>query len=324
MALNLKSKVDDVVTPDLKKKVAAWWQGVDVEDLDWPEEEDSVEAFDEAEVGEKLGESVDPFSAQYDLSHFIVVSQEIWGKGFVTPGGPDFIDEWGQQLSLNKDKSSAFIGSGLGGQAREISKSTGSWITGYERIRELVEEGADQANMAGMAKNATSEVYDPETTEFPESKYDAILAKEEFIFIEDKARIIEQIAGSLKKKGLFMFTDYVSVDGDVPAPELEEMFGTLLGQPRLWTEKDYVSKMEDCGLDIHVNEDFSHRYVEFIGSGWSRYRDIVAGIKDGEESDQEKARLLHLVADAAEHWTRIATSLGSGDMQVRRFLARRV
>ena len=323
MALDLKAKLDDVVTPDLKKKVAAWWHGVDVEDLDWPQEE-LVEALDEVDDADDGEESVDPFTAKYDLSHFIVVSQEIWGKGFHSPGGPEFMDEWGQQLSLNKDKSSAFFGSGLGGQAREISKTTGSWITGYDRIQELVEEGADQANMAGMAKNATSEIYDPAIIEFSDEKFHAVLAKEEFVFVEDKARLIEQIGSSLKKNGLFMFTDYVWVDEEVSVTDAEAMFGTLLGQPRLWREQDYVSKLESCDLDIHVNEDFSDRYVDFISSGWARYRNIVADIKNGPESDQEKARLLHLVADAAEHWTRIATSLGAGHIQVRRFLARKV
>ena len=323
MGLDLKAKIDDVVTPDLKKKVAAWWHGVDVDELDWPE---AVIDDGDAAGGMVSDEeaALDPFSAEYDLGHFIRVSQEVWGKGFTTPGGAGFIDEWGQQLSLNKEKSAAFFGSALGGQARELSKSTGCWVTGYERLPELVEEGADQANMAGMTKNASSEYYDPESLELDEDKFHAVVAKEEFTFVSDKGRMIDQIAGSLKANGLFMFTDYVSVNADASAGDLDGWFGTQLGSASLWTEQDYVSKLEAAGLDIHVNEDFSDRYAEFIASGWKRYRDIVTDLRVGSGSDQEKACLLHLVADAAEHWTRIAVSLGSGELQVRRFLARKV
>lgn len=324
MALNLKAKIDDVVTDDLKKKVAAWWHGVDVADLDWPDAPADADVEDMEEDAPSAGPSLDPFSADYDLPHIIVAAQAIWGKGYMTPGGSDFMDEWGQQLSLNKEKSSAFIGSRLGGQAREIAKSTGSWVTGYERIPELVEAGADLANMAGMAKNATSEFFDPDNLSLPENKFHAVLSKEEFLFVADKGLMIDEIARSLKKNGLFMFTDYVSVDGAMEGKNLEDWFGSRLGPAHLWSEQDYVSKLEAANLDIHVNEDFSHRYVDFIAQAWGRYRDIVRSIKTGEESDEEKACLLHYVADAAEQWTRIATSLGSGELQIRRFLARKI
>jgi SAM-dependent methyltransferase len=325
MGLNVKAKLDSAVNPDLKKKVAAWWQGVDVDDLEGWDNKSDLENSDEAEPDQEAAPVAgpDPFSTRYDISHLIVVSQKLWGAGFTSPGGNNFIEEWGQQLSLNKEKSTAFLGCGLGGQAREISKSTGSWVTGYDRHPEFVEEGADQANMAGMTKNATSAIYNPENPELPEKKYNAVISKEEFCFVDNKSGLLDSIKSSLKSGGLLLFTDYLAKGSDVTEDQLLGWFGDLQGKASLWTEVDYVSKLEACGLDIHVNEDFSDRYVEFIGSGWSGYREIVQDIKGGEDSDQEKACLLHCVADAAERWTRIAEALGSGQLEIRRFLARK-
>lgn len=321
MGLNVREKIDGVVTPDLKKKVAAWWQGVDVNDLDWP--------VDSAEGEDLMSEDdiADPAEAKpeitVELSHYIKVSEMLWGKGYVTPGGKHFIDLWGQQLSLNKEKSTAFLGAGLGGQARELNLSTGSWVTCFERHAEMIEVAADESMMAGLAKKVTSQYYDPESFELEAEKFSAIVAKEEFTSIENKEGVIEAISNGMKTSGLFMFTDYTAVSDDLDEARVKEMFGDMRGRSSLWTEQQYVESLEKSGLDIHVNEELSDKYIEFINGAWGGYRTIVDSIKSSDETDLEKASLLMMVGISAEQWTHVTMALGAGDIQIRRFLARK-
>lgn len=322
MGLNVKEKIDGVVTPDLKKKVAAWWQGVGVDDLNWPE---AVEDGEGAPLAEDAVEAApEKVEISVELSHFIKVSQMLWGQGYVTPGGKSFIDLWGQQLSLNKEKSTAYLGAGLGGQARELNLSTGAWVTCYDRHPEMIALASDEAMMAGLAKKVTSEVYDPEKLELEAEKFSAVIAKEEFTTIENKQGVIEAISNGMKKSGMFMFTVYTANSPDLDSKKVKEMFGDMLGTPSLWTEKQYVECLESAGLDIHINEELSDKYVEFINGAWSRYRSIVDNIKNGDETDLEKASLLKMVGISAEQWTHISMNLAAGDLQLRRFLARKI
>lgn len=317
MAINVKAKIDGVVTPDLKRKVSAWWQGVDESDLDLPHDE-GLDA-----EGDNPVEDAGPQEILTDISHYIKVSEMLWGEGYVTPGGKHFIDLWGQQLSLNKEKSTAFLGGGLGGQARELNLSTGSWVTCFERHPELVEASADQAMMAGLAKKVPSQYYDPETFELEAGKFNAIVAKEEFIGVDNKQHAIEAASAGMKVGGLFMFTEYVSASDNLDADRLMSIFGDLNGTPSLWTETRYVEALEAAGLDIHVNEELSDQYVGFINGAWAQFQSIVDNIKSGDETDLEKASLLKMIGISAELWTHLAMALDSGEIQLRRFLARK-
>lgn len=321
MGLNVKEKIDGVVTPDLKKKVAAWWQGVDVDDLDWADELGDDHGSGVEDLAEAPVEAVE---IPVEVSHYIKISEMLWGKGYVTPGGKSFIDLWGQQLSLNKEKSTAFLGAGLGGQARELNLSTGSWVTCFERHPEMIEVATDESMMAGLAKKVTSERYDPENLELEAGKYNAVVAKEEFTSIENKQGVIEAIANGMRSSGLFMFTVYTNKSTNMDQERLIQLFGEMQGTPALWTEEQYVESLEKAGLDIHVNEELSDQYVEFINAAWGEYRKIVDQIRDSDETDLEKASLLKMVGISAEQWTHISMALAAGDVQLRRFLARKI
>lgn len=317
MALNVKAKIDGVVTPDLKKKVSAWWQGVDVSDLG--DEGPDADGADEYHPVEDEA----PQEVLTDINHYIKVSEMLWGEGYVTPGGKHFIDLWGQQLSLNKEKSTAFLGGGLGGQARELNLSTGSWVTCFERHPELVEASAGQAMMAGLAKKVPAQHYDPETFELEAGKFNAIVAKEEFTSIDNKQHAIEAISAGMKVGGLFMFTEYVAASDNLDADRLLSIFGDLGGTPTIWTEEQFVKSLEGAGLDIHVNEELSDQYVTFINGAWAQFQSIVDKVKSGDETDMEKASLLKMIGISAEMWTHLAMALDSGEIQLRRFLARK-
>lgn len=324
MGLNVKEKIDGVVTPDLKKKVAAWWQGVAIDELNWPEAGAEGADDDGAPPTPSAAPPPEKVEITVELSHLIKVSEMLWGQGYVTPGGKSFIDLWGQQLSLNKEKSTAYLGAGLGGQARELNLSTGAWVTCYERHPEMVAVASDEAMMAGLAKKVTSEVYDPENFELEAEKFNAVVAKEEFTTVSDKQGLLEAIAYGMKQSGMFMFTVYTSKAPDMDAGRLKELFGDMHGTPSLWTGEQYVKGLEIAGLDIHINEELGDKYIEFINEAWGEYRTIVDQIRDSEETDLEKASLLKMVGISAEQWTHISMALAAGDIQLRRFLARKI
>ena len=120
-----------------------------------------------------------------------------------------------------------------------------------------------------------------------------------------------------------MFTEYVSASDNLDADQLMSIFGDLNGTPSLWTETQYVETLEAAGLDIHVNEELSDQYVGFINGAWAEFQSIVDNIKSSDETDLEKASLLKMIGISAELWTHLAMALGTGEIQLRRFLARK-
>ena len=202
----------------LKTRLKAWWEGYDPEDLGARLHGDA-EAEDEPDsppAEEAPAEDEDALVPDADLpddpwnKEKIEIAQYIWGDGYCGPGGPEQIIAMSKLLALSPEMSMVEIGAGLGGPARTLVEEFGVWMTGYERSERLVIAGNVLSKMAGMAKKAILEPYDPESPEPFDRKFDRAFAKEALFTIDNKDQILANIYESLKPDCLFLITDYVA------------------------------------------------------------------------------------------------------------------
>lgn len=71
----------------------------------------------------------------------IALTDRLWGEGFATPGGAEYVIDFFQLLDLSEKRGLSNVGAGLGGPARVMTKEKGVWVTGLEALAELVEAG---------------------------------------------------------------------------------------------------------------------------------------------------------------------------------------
>ncbi|MCG8504230.1 MAG: methyltransferase domain-containing protein [Sphingomonadales bacterium] len=309
----------------LKTRLKAWWEGYDPEDLGARLHGDA-EAEDEPDsppAEEAPAEDEDALVPDADLpddpwnKEKIEIAQYIWGDGYCGPGGPEQIIAMSKLLALSPEMSMVEIGAGLGGPARTLVEEFGVWMTGYERSERLVIAGNVLSKMAGMAKKAILEPYDPESPEPFDRKFDRAFAKEALFTIDNKDQILANIYESLKPDCLFLITDYVAGEQISDGRKLADWVAGERIRPCLVDAEELAKAVTKAGFAIRVNEDISDQYIELISRAWAG-ADKVAQKLIHEPNGEG---LVTTLLKEAEFWSRRTELLRSGDLRAWRLLA---
>ncbi len=310
---NLFTKPLERIAPkDIKGKFAAWWEGVDYAPP-------PPALLDEEGQAEEAGEN--PFQDVSDVLVAMAFAQGLWGEGYLGPGNAAHHTDLIKNLSLTNEKNLGVLGSGLAGAARDIVRETDVWITGYDSRDIAVEESNKQCMVNGMAKKITISAYDPETIELPEDKFNSIVSFEEFLFVQNKPRLIEQAAASLKHTGSLLVTDYVTLKGDLDKEKAASLFPRLWGDANLWSAEQYKAAIEEAGLNSRVSEDVTARYAAMIEQGWAGWRRLLNTLKNKDLSSAQEAAVMRMVGNQAALWANRLEAMNEGEIGVYRLLA---
>ncbi|MEQ8967461.1 MAG: class I SAM-dependent methyltransferase [Azospirillaceae bacterium] len=243
----------------------------------------------------------------------IELLERLWGQGYHGPGLRDQIPTLVRPLALDETMSVLEVGAGLGGAARFMAESYGSWVTGLESDPELATEGMRASAAAGLEKRAAIKLFDPEQA-VVDQRYDAIFAKEAFFTVARKNELIEALAGGLKPRGQFLFTDYVLSHSASSGAVLDAWYGGEPSPPHPWTVTQVVERLKRMGLDLRVSEDISPLHRRQILAAWE-------GLLAGLPPDGIARAARPLLLEQVELWMRRVAAIDSGDLRVYRFLA---
>lgn len=250
-----------------KKRLIAWWEGYE---LPPSAQETSTPAapLPPAPAPRHSG----PASQAANVSRFgkplwtatrIEVAEKIWGTGFATPGGEDFIPYLVKPLGLNPAMSVLDLSAGLGGATRQMASTFGCWVTGLEASPVLAEAAMERSLKAGLAKQAPVTHYDPETFRHPK-RFDCIFAKEAFVFIRNREGLTDAIELSLKPKGQLLFTDYVYEKRGEPGPAVRAWLDNEPIEPHVLTVPEVVTSLQQRNLDIRITEDITDTHRSLV------------------------------------------------------------
>lgn len=303
---------DTLLSDDARQRLGAWWRGE-------PRQEQALATGSDEFL--ELSGVVVPAPTETSIAHRIAVAEQLWGAGNLSPGDSDFTRELGVTLGLSKEKSIAFIGVGLGGAARAIVDETEVWVTGYESNASITALAIEQNTMAGKAKKVTVGHVDLEALDLPKQKFNAVVAKESFYLIKDKAKLLATVAGSLRPGGYLVFTDYVENGAKLDESQRQALFCQDWGAPFPVMPQEYRSLIEAHGLELRVDEDVSERYAAYATRGWSNLRRMLDRL--GQESDDIANRnaIMRVIAEEASIWANRLDAFRDGRMAVHRFLA---
>ncbi len=238
----------------------------------------------------------------------IALAQEIWGKGFVSPGGKDAVLALVGRLGLKRKMHLLELGAGLGGAARLVARRYGVWVTGLEVDDGLVEAGANLSATAWFAKKASLRAARRGGPHTPPGSYDCVFSKEFLFTVRDKVPLLRLLASLLKENGELLITDYVLAAPGQRSPAVAAWVAAERDGTRPWAVTDYVKALNALGLHLRV-EDMTEQTRKAIIRGWARY------LRRLDRAGLDR-RTAEIVVEEAELWTRRARLLKAGDLQV--------
>lgn len=155
--------------------------------------------------------------AQYAKS-FSDALQFMWGKGFLSPGGPAEVHEMIGRENI-AGKSILDIGSGVGGVDLILVKELGAGeVIGIDVEERLVAEARALVAEEGLDDRIQFQLVEPGGLPFPDQRFDLVFSKDAMVHIPDKAGLYREVLRVLKPGGVFVAADWLWKEGAETSP----------------------------------------------------------------------------------------------------------
>lgn len=242
------------------------------------------------------------------------LAQQVWGEGFIGPGGEEQILSMIKLFGLDPAMSVLDLGAGLGAATRCMSDNFGVWVSGLDSDPQLVEAGMALSTKAGMAKKAPIQLFDPGNFDLKPNSVDCVFSKEFLFTVADKRVFLKAVENLLKSRGQLLFTDYMFGEGHKAGPTFDKWLKHEPRAPHPWSVNDYREALGELHLDIRVVEDNTDAFHKNVIAAWADY---IRAIRSSGVNDETAAALV----DEVELWTRRMQLIENGDLRICRIHA---
>lgn len=244
----------------------------------------------------------------------IALLELVWGKGFLSPGGPEAVAAIVRNAAL-ADKLVLDIGCGLGGIELILARDFGARVIGIDIEKELVRRANELMEREGLADRVDCRLVEPGPLAFDDAEFDVVFGKDSWIHVEDKQSFFAEVFRVLKPGGLLMAGDWMR--SHKPYGEDMEYFFEMEGLTyHMDTIENYGSVIRKAGfVDVEL-EDIADEYRV---QAHREYRDMKGRLKQpminalGEDGQ----------AHFEENWRALTVVLDSGELRPGRFWARK-
>jgi cyclopropane fatty-acyl-phospholipid synthase-like methyltransferase len=249
----------------------------------------------------------------------IAVADQLWGDGFVFPGGEEEVLRLAVPLGISAASSVLLLGAGAGGPARALAGGLGAWVSGHEADPALAEVAAERLPRAGrmVAKRATVARWDASAPEFRRRAFHHALALEALRGGPGRtvpvADLLMALAGALRPGGHLVLVDVVAAARlDASRPEVMAWSRAEWREPNPPTAKALTAALGQLGFDIRVTEDLSARHMHMVAQSWSRVLEVLSAHRP------DRLHAAALVAEA-EVWMRRMRLMHAGQLRLVRW-----
>lgn len=246
----------------------------------------------------------------------LAIEEELWGTGFLTPGGGPEVLRFAAPIGLSAASSLLLLGAGAGGPAQFLATELGVWVNAHEADPDLAAIAARRIQRAGaaMAKRAAVTRWDRHDPDFqPRASHHALAL--EAIRDAPVAPVLAALAGALKPYGQAVLIETVAPQPLDPADPAIATWCRLEGRAARLPEPDAVTRgLSRLGFDVRVVEDISARHMRLAVLGWRHLVRLLA--RERPPPDRAAA-----VVAEAELWTRRIRLMHAGRIRLMRWHA---
>lgn len=246
----------------------------------------------------------------------LAIEEELWGTGFLTPGGGPEVLRFAAPIGLSAASSLLLLGAGAGGPAQFLATEMGVWVNGHEADPDLAALAARRIQRAGaaIAKRATVSAWNRHAPSFaPRASHHALVL--DAIRDAPVTPVLAAMAQALKPHGQAVLVETVAQEPLDPSDPAIAAWCRLEGRAPILPQPEAVSRgLSRLGFDVRVAEDISARHMRLAVLGW---RHLVRQLARDRPAPERAAA----VVAQAELWTRRIRLMHAGRIRMMRWHA---
>ena len=193
--------------------------------------------------------------------HYVDRLEILWGRGFMSPGGPAEVLEVVRGIDL-AGKHVLDIGCGIGGPDLVLCELGAAHVTGIDVDDALIERARNNAAAAGVAQRTAFMRVSPGPLDFPDESLDLVFSKDAILHVDDKATMFTEIFRILKPGGRFAASDWLCGEGSENTPEWRAYAEQAAYTVEAITAAEVVSVITNAGFVDIETRDRNRWYAE--------------------------------------------------------------
>jgi len=241
------------------------------------------------------------------------VAELVWGKGYLAPGGAQRVVDLVKPLGLTPAVTLLELGAGPGGSTHAIAKKFGTYVTAFVTDPDHAKIGTELAVAHDVDKKVSIRCCAPPSLKLKSNYFHGAFVYDYIRLVQDKDRLIQEIARSVKPRGQVVIVDLFSA-ADPQGPGANAWTKNNFVPVSLCTSKRLSDDLKRCGLDPYICEDESEVYSELAHKAWGEFL-------RSPEAESLPAELRRPMLESAECWTLLLAAIRSGDVRYTKIVA---
>ncbi len=248
--------------------------------------------------------------------HHIQFLEELWGDGYLSPGGPDEVARVLDGIDL-VGAEVLDIGCGSGGITVDLVRRHGAGrVVGIDVETPVCEHARRRVERAGLSGRIEIRLVEPGPLPFADGSFDIVFSKDSIVHIADKETMCRDVFRVLRPGGWFVASDWLIAHDAAPSPAMADYIAAEALDFGMASPARYERALGDAGF---VDVELRNR------NAW--YRDVARAELDrltGSDHDRFVDMLgADEVATQIRTWTSMVPVLESGEHCPHHFRARR-
>lgn len=194
------------------------------------------------------------------ITDWVPITDKLWGRGFLVPGGADTVDRTVAGLDL-QGKRILDIGSGIGGPATKLARDYAASVVGVDIVEDYVAYSAELAKE--VAPSASVEFRLIEAGELPlsDADFDCVFTSGVLCHLQDREGLLRNAFRVLKPGGYVTGYDWYVEEPNPETTHWEEVGGFKMYPTTL---EQRLELLRSIGFVDVLGEDLTGPYTKKI------------------------------------------------------------
>lgn len=192
---------------------------------------------------------------------FIARLEVVWGRGFLSPGGPEEVRMIVDGVELD-GRAVLDIGVGTGGPAVALAREFGANVIGIDIEDGVLERARALVHETGLAERIRLEKVEPGPLPFPDASFDVVFSKDSLVHVPDKRALYAEIERVLRPGGHLAVSDWLSSPRADQDPAMRAWLEAVHLDFAFATAGEIVAMLRELGFEAVEAVDRNRWFVD--------------------------------------------------------------